>query len=437
MWQILLIMAGFGFLLRSSLDPAEMRYPIFAGAFFGTGLSIGADMVLWLAVGAAFMGFHWVARGRDYERACLRLGAAVFATALLEFIVLRPPASFFEKVCDGISITYLSFAAAVAAFFTAVYVVPAAFKKTWQGRTASAAMLSVVIVGILYALFPTCFHDPYQLTDPVVRKLWLGNISEAESLATVAATRPLYSLSLTMLVALAAVAAGIAARAEREKRLMWAGWCLILLAGLALGFWQIRILRIVQLFTILPLAWPFCFIARLTPSRRDISARAVAALVMLMVMAGGGLFYGSALRHGDVSPILVRQEPLARCNVGDAASVLNRLPSQLIAADIDFGPEILYRTKHAVLAGPYHHDEAGIRADIDFFAARDEAAAHQAAEKYHVQLVMLCMHERGIWRRMAAGESFFAGQLLDGALPSWLAPVSGSPAGDFLIFHVK
>jgi len=224
---------------------------------------------------------------------------------------------------------------------------------------------------------------------------------------------------------------------ERDKRLMWGGWCLILVAGLGLGFWQIRILRIVQLFTILPLAWPFCFIVRLSPARRDISPRIVATLALLLIATGSGLFYGSVLRHGDASPVLVRQEPLARCSVRDAAAVLNRLPTQLIAADIDFGPEILYRTKHAVLAGPYHHDEAGIRAVIDLFTAADEAKAHQAAEKYRAQLVMLCTAERGIWRRIAPQDSFFAAQLLDGTVPSWLTPVSGSGAGNFMIYEVK
>jgi hypothetical protein len=326
----------------------------------------------------------------------------------------------------------------VAAFFAVVYFAPPAFKKTWQGRVALSAILSAAIVGVLYRLYPICFHDPYQFTDPVVRTRWLGNISEAESLATVFAKRPLYGLSLVMSVMLALAAAAIAARAERDKRLMWVGWCLILLAGFALGCWQIRILRIVQLFTILPLAWPFCFIARLTPARRDASVRTAAIVATAMIVAGLLLFSGAVRRHGDPSPVLASQSPMAQCSVRDAAPVLNRIPPpRLIAADIDVGPEILYRTKHTVLAGPYHHDEAGIRAVIDLFTAANEAEAHRAADKYHVQIVMLCTHERGIWRRMAPQDSFFAGQLLDGAVPTWLAPVAGSGAGNFLIFDVR
>lgn len=438
MWQVILVMTGFGFLLRSSFEPQRKFYPVCAGAAFGTGLSIGADMVLWLAMGAAFMGLHWLARGREFERACLRLGAAAFLTAAAEFIVLRPPAYLFEKVCDGISITYVSFAASVAVFFAVIYFIPEALKRTWQVRVTMSAIFSGAILCVLYSFFPSCFHDPYQFTDPVVRKFWLGNISEAESLAAVAAKRPLFAGSLVMLIALAAVSAAIAARVEKDKRLMWVGWCLILLAGLALGFWQIRILRIVQVFTILPLAWPFIFIGRLNPARRDLLRSRTIAVSVVLVVAGLCLFYVSVRRHGDSAPVLAQQAPLSRCSVLDAAPVLNQLPSpKLIAAVADVGPEILYRTKHTVLAGPYHHDEAGIRAVIDLFTAAHEGEARRVADKYRVQVVMLCTAERGIWRRIAPQDSFFAGQLLDGAVPPWLVPVAGSGAGNFMILEVK
>ena len=93
---------------------------------------------------------------------------------------------------------------------------------------------------------------------------------------------------------------------------------------------------------------------------------------------------------------------------------------RLIAAPIDNGPELLFRTPHRVLAAPYQHDVTGNLDVFDLFSARNAAAAQAITARRHVELILLCPAKPGMWLPDRGGRPSFFDQLSSGEVPGWL-----------------
>ena len=108
--------------------------------------------------------------------------------------------------------------------------------------------------------------------------------------------------------------------------------------------------------------------------------------VCLSLVWGGSASSGSKLRRrcGKVSPDTdgnsSRYEPRTW-----------KTSSRVLAFMFD-GPEIVYRSPHAVVATPYQRNTAGILDTYDFFAATDEAQAREIVDRRGIELVLLCRH---------------------------------------------
>ena len=124
---------------------------------------------------------------------------------------------------------------------------------------------------------------------------------------------------------------------------------------------------------------------------------------------------------------------LASCPLGELARYLND-PRGLgdrprtIVASVNFGPELLYRTGHRVLATPYHRNSAGILAAYRIMSAAGDAGARAMLRDRGVELVLLCPDatEAAVFAG-AGGESTFYLRLLRGELPAWLRPLALAP----------
>jgi len=61
-----------------------------------------------------------------------------------------------------------------------------------------------------------------------------------------------------------------------------------------------------------------------------------------------------------------------------------------ILAHFNHGPELLYRTGHAVVASPYHRNTAGLLDTHRAFGSEDDRAAREVAARRGIDLVLLC-----------------------------------------------
>ena len=131
---------------------------------------------------------------------------------------------------------------------------------------------------------------------------------------------------------------------------------------------------------------------------------------------------------------------------------------RLILSGENEGPELLFRTKHKVLAAPY--DIEGNKDAFDFFNARSNAQAYAVAEKRRVDLVLVCrdipLFYAGLGDYQARFHAHFytdkqgrlrmdssrdrptlIEKLVNGQAPAWLKPVEIPGDSDYLLFEIK
>lgn len=112
--------------------------------------------------------------------------------------------------------------------------------------------------------------------------------------------------------------------------------------------------------------------------------------------------------------------------------------TQRIATFIDFGPEILYRTQHEVIATPYHRNSAGILAVYHLFNAEQDEDALRIIHERNITLLLIQKHFAPAHFCQNKSTTLF-NHLLSLEPPSWLHPVElpADLADTFLLFEVQ
>jgi hypothetical protein len=178
------------------------------------------------------------------------------------------------------------------------------------------------------------------------------------------------------------------------------------------------------------------------------SHRSWARAAFLSVLITGSMFLGFAFRvAGAEGTAGTEDSPAAECPITEIAGLLTRpeffgKEPQTIAAHMDFGPEILFRTNHRVLGTPYHRNAEGILALFSLMESSDPEEARRLAEGRGVGLILVCPAHSWIYSGGATGEpseSTLHNTLSAGQMPDWLQPVllPEGAAGDFLLFRVR
>jgi len=371
--------------------------------------ALPAALALWVSVEAlpaallpiAWAGALWLARGEGAGFAARYAGllAAGLAVALA---VERGPGAL-APAYDSLSVVHLTLAALLALAALAATLLapsPALPREGGGGRRAlAAATLAAGVAGVMAMLWPRFFAGPLTEVEPRVVEAWFASVAEVE---------PLRDPALVVAhLGLAALA--LAATPWRERR--WAALGATLAVYVALALWQQRWASYAQILAVIPAA---ALLARALP-------RAPAPLLPAagVVPALAPLFLAAALQAGGA-----RREASADCPLTAAAKWLAEAEPapQRIMSFIFYGPELLWRSGHEVVATPYHRNGAGIGAALDVLGATDEAAARRLAAGRGIDLVLVCPAEPEAGKYRSAGS--LLARLEQDAGPAWLAPVA-------------
>jgi hypothetical protein len=158
-------------------------------------------------------------------------------------------------------------------------------------------------------------------------------------------------------------------------------------------------------------------------TQRSMLVRIAGVVVVVLIVSG--LVTGSitSLFPNRVTPY--RQGvnlANARCPSLAALRPVAQQPRGTVLTFVDLGPRLITVTHHNAIAGPYHRNGRQI---VDVMRAwrgnADNALA--TVRRYRVDYVLICpnLSESTIYRSEAPNG--FYGQLLQGRVPSWLAPV--------------
>ena len=297
----------------------------------------------------------------------------------------------------------------------------------WGIRLVAIGGSGIALAGILVALFPQCAGGPYAELAPEAR-YWLDRVSEARSLPRYFADKPGTATGMAMLPFAATVATAI--------RLRRGGWTdplrlaafLLALSGVAVGWWQIRGLpyaALVAAIALLPVTQTLnAHVAKMP----RLATRLALRLGILLVYAAALIL--PALVQVTVWPATEDDPPT--CELDDVLPALHdphgfKRNALTIAAPINLGPEILFRTHHTVLAASYHRNVRGI-ADIRRIFAGTEAQARATATARDVDAIIFC----GMYTDAMAypdRQGFLSERLGNADPPDWLTHMAGNGNG--------
>jgi hypothetical protein len=342
--------------------------------------------------------------------------------------------------CDALSIVHV-IAAAVGGIGLAGLTFVRGLASPWS-RLAGAAGLAALFTAILAFGFPACLGDPYANLDPRLAKLWLANVNEARSIATMLRDLPQEVLACYGLAA-AGVVLGIVqcAREARAGRWGWIGTLAVLAVLFVLALWQVRASAAANAVAVavVPAA-----LVRLFPARNGGAvalglsrATLIAALVLnplALIAIGSASARAVEAAAGRQRPTVISEGPGTCWRAGDYAP-LARLPRGLVLGFIDAGPFVLMETPHSVLAAPYHRNGKGNAAMLDVFLGPPPQAAKRLAA-LGVDYVAFCHGAPERHNYAAAAPDGLAAALGRGEVPDFLERLPRASL-DLTVYRVR
>lgn len=334
----------------------------------------------------------------------------------------RPLRQLLVVEYDRLSIVHLVVSGIAAAFW---YFAPMVEERRSHRSVALVlgGLLSVTVVGLLY---PPFFRGPWAEVDPELIRVWLAQVAELQALwPTHAGGWGRFTVYLGLAVVTLPGALWLLAWERSDAR--EAAW-LFLATALAVFFvaagFRVRFAAFAELLAVVFVAG---LMDRAIPSR-DRAPRAGGGMVVrslaATVVVTGPVVIGALLWSVSGSlPSRATASPGAACSVKEMA---DHLTSQrwlayaplTIAAHVDFGPELLYRTPHRVLATPYHRNP-GVVAAHRLLTSRDPEISRTMARRRGVDLVLLCPSADRTFFDTTPGDGSLYRRLLEGNPPDW------------------
>ncbi len=432
----------FGYAVRMLLDPDHRPAAVLAGVWTGVGMWISTEFLLPMAALLGASALLWVLRSGAYGAANLRLATGLVAATAASLVLERPPSGLASVEYDKLSVVHLATAAIALGF----WLIAARRDETLRRRASVAAVGGVLSLSLAYVLFPAFFGGPWVEVDPDLMRLWLSKVAELQPLWPSAAWE-VGRLIWYVGSAVAAVPYVIWLIARERREPSWAGWLFVgicLAMFLVTALFRVRFSAFAELLAAVlavDLIHRACHALRRVepPALRGLARSAVAAAVLT-----GPLLLGGAIWARNRPEAAAQATGQALCSLQDLSRFLASEPAfadstLTIAAHVDFGPELLYRTRHRVLATPYHRNRDGVLDTHRLLASADADAGRDIVRARGVHLVLLCpTRDRGFFLEDSEAGSLYQ-RLVDRQPPAWLAEVALPPglSDGFLLYEVS
>ncbi|NJR77787.1 hypothetical protein [Sphingomonas corticis] len=388
---------------------AEWRWGLAGGLASAAALAVGIETAPLLAIGAAAIALGWVIDGTAARPRLAGYAAGLSAGLLLAAGALRT-GGWTYPACDGFTREMWRGAQVAAAvpLLLALLDRPLATAR----RRAAAAAAAALAAGVVAALVsPDCLR-PYGRVDPLLARVWLAQVAEAQPLLQASAADAIGYAGVLLAGLLAA-----AILAWRRRRAPWWTMVALLATALALTLVQLRGAYAGALLAAPALA------AAIAAARRRGAAPTAAAWLL-----SAGLAYALAGRLVERSG--APSSAATGCDAASARAAAG-LPPGVLIAPVDVGARALLDTPHRVLAAPYHRNGAGNLLALRVFHAPAARAPDLTALPAPVYVLWCGTPRAALGSAVAPGS--LAAALARGAPPSWLVPVA---RGDAAVYRL-
>ncbi len=419
--QIVLILA----LVERLLQRPSYATGAVMGLIVAASLAIGLESAPEVVAVMAALGWLWLTGDVAEDRRALAFGIAL-AGATAFMLAFMHPYVWPSIWCDGFTPASTSAALALAAGWGALGLAGPRLRGVGP-RFAVAALTGCIVAWSISRTSMVCLAGPYDALTPFLKRVWMGNVSEArglfvgqDTLGTVVAYGTL-SLIGSALAVVQAIRGGWRARTA-------VAFAIVLAISALAAILQIRVTYILAGLA----AIPFAVAIAVTRGAPDKMPRR-----LLLWLLGAGVTYLAISKQMDAvlaQPVMVVRANVGRCTTAEQFVAIAHEPRGLVAAPIDLGSYLIGMTPHHVWAAGYHRNNSGNMTAYRFFLAPPDRAA-AIARRAGVDYVALCpdiMHETELapYRPGSLVEALQAGRV-----PTWLEPVA--LPGTMLFFRVR
>jgi len=437
--QIILFVLLVGLTLRLIFDPARTRAAIWAGAISAFAVWISVESILPVTLSIAALGLAWLFGEARALRALMIHAASALIVVMAALLIERGGGALDSVVTDRLSLAHVAVFAVNLGFWLAMAWVA---RRNGAGnlvtRAGAATVGALAGLALLWLVVPGLFADPMNNGDALYLAKHMVHIEELQPLIRIpvspdgdwagAVTRPLLWLGLALMAVPWLIYRIWAAPAGGPERLAWIYLGLGAALFLPLAARQVRWAFYPEIFLLFPYAaLAGAFLDRVAARS---SEQMIGVLRPLVVVALCVWFYVPAGMSDSPPQSGASIKNASSCPIRDLAPLLDD-PAGLGAAPrtilalIDFGPELLYRTRHSVLAIPNHRRQPGFTAGYRIMTASDFAAAERGLRAAGVDLVLVCPSSAESWFYNTDSSAQTLSQALQaGDPPGYLRPVA-------------
>ena len=430
-WQL----AFLGLAVSAMADPKRERGGAVLGLATGLSLSVGLEMLIYLALLGGATVLLWVADPDERKRLAAYAASLVAATGA-GFLIFASNANWLA-VCDALSPVWLSDAAVGGALMLGLSMFRS---ESWKSRLGAAIAAAGVIAGFHALAWPNCLQR-LEGVSPDATRLWLDHVREA---------RPFYRhdwRSATMMMTLPATAL------LGWSLLVWRAWkagpdhrdllgrtlavALPAIAAFALLFWQTRAAPAAQMLA-LPAATALIVLVAAKWLDSPKMWLHVPAILLVLLGFGAAVPLAIQLVPKEKSSAAMKRVSVANrsCPSLRALAPVQRQPKGIVFTFIDLGPRLIVATHHDAIGGPYHRNDRAI-ADVMKAFRGDEPQAHRIVTEYGSDYLLICPDMSTATIFMGETPKGFYGQLVRGKVPGWLEPIPLPKDSPFKMWKVK
>ncbi len=442
-----------GFALRALQNPLDARPAAYAGAFAGFGVWLSTEFLLVLLVCVAALGLPWLAGERERAAQSKWFALTVSCVLLVALFVERPLERFLEASYDRVSVVQFLVCVCILLFWRIAesYENRAGTGSGPFGRLLLGLFGTASAVLLVNSAYPLFFAGPMAEVDPRILPIWLDRVLEMRPLVPNDMNnlgRFIFYFGTGLLVV------PLFAVILFQERRSGVFWVMSLVALACLLLWPVAIKHMrfsgyAEIAFVMALAIVFDRFLQWSHGVANDLARGLLRGSTITVLLLGPLMVGTTLMAKPIEDKDAAGQSLAACSVREVAAFLETDPRwtgspQTILTFLDIGPELLYRTRHAVIGTPYHRNGDGIYDSHRMLATNDLAEARRMMTQRDIDLVLLCQSsaERVFFTAQNTGTGAEAGlyqRLSEGHSPAWLTEIElpGPLARQARLFSVE
>jgi len=351
-------------------------------------------------------------------------GLAFLIVVRAAFWVDPPPARYGAMQIDRLSSVYVVLALVCCLAGTAVALTN---RRRFAGAGWRAFAIGVAVIGCVawLGMFPAVLRGPAGLMDAANAALFFGGIKEMQPARSLVVVTTYLSGGV-----IAAGALGWFAWRHRSWLICYGSLCEIVLIALGAVHLRFAVYAGAGAAILLPVIVSQIepVMAGMTPIAPALARVGVIAVALLASRAEG--------LSGLVGAAHAHEATTASCSVRHLATMLRPFAGQVVLADINDTPELLYRTDILTVGSLYHHGVAGFLRLRAAWRSGPSSTEPDAVLRTGAVAVLFCPHTGRSALLADLPPDTLADQLTARVVPSWLAQAATDPASGNILYRI-